>query len=181
MIANFNPNSRINDYNPNKTQFLHVDKSQLIVNTTEFCFHPTGFFEISSRGEVKNESGDMIAVSQINTLTNPGFEIFRITQQSEFMEGYNPLDNTGNQSSAYLTEAVGVATTAGLEFDNRIEQIQNFEYPGHRMQSYPEPEVIGKNYIEGSVYDGYLMLSTIQPKRDEFFNDSANNLSLIHI
>ena len=63
--ANANPNSNLNKHAPDfpdsylyqlwriqgnheKTLFYRIDKSDLIVYTTEFCFYPTGYFEITS-------------------------------------------------------------------------------------------------------------------------------------
>jgi hypothetical protein len=50
--ANANPNLHLNELNPDKALHLLVDKTDLIKSSTEFCFLPTGIFEIESQGLV---------------------------------------------------------------------------------------------------------------------------------
>jgi hypothetical protein len=50
--ANFNPNLHLNEINPDAQLYTWVDKTDLIVSSTEFCFLPTGYFEIESVGQI---------------------------------------------------------------------------------------------------------------------------------
>ena len=60
LKANFNPNTRLNRYNPNAPAYNPVDKSDLVWaqtrqeifkgHTTEFCFDTMGFYEITTLG-----------------------------------------------------------------------------------------------------------------------------------
>jgi hypothetical protein len=50
--ANANPNLHLNEINPDENLWQWVDKTDLIKNSTEFCFLPTGVFEIESQGLV---------------------------------------------------------------------------------------------------------------------------------
>jgi hypothetical protein len=50
--ANFNPNLHLNELNPDANIWQWVDKTDLIKNSTEFCFLPTGYFEIESVGQI---------------------------------------------------------------------------------------------------------------------------------
>ncbi len=60
--ANFNPNTRINRYNPNQPAFIESDKSDLVWAqdqfnllkgyTTEYCFDTNGYYEISTVGQI---------------------------------------------------------------------------------------------------------------------------------
>jgi hypothetical protein len=50
--ANFNPNLHLNELNPDASLWQWVDKTDLIRNSTEFCFLPTGYFEIESVGRI---------------------------------------------------------------------------------------------------------------------------------
>jgi hypothetical protein len=52
LKANFNPNLHLNELNPDRVLFTHVDKTDLLLNSTEFCFTPMGRFEIESLGTV---------------------------------------------------------------------------------------------------------------------------------
>jgi hypothetical protein len=67
IIANANPNSRINRYNPNAPNFVPVDKSDLVrldknrrtlrkAYTTEFCFDTNGVYEVTTLGQIAEES-----------------------------------------------------------------------------------------------------------------------------
>ena len=40
--ANFNPNLHLNELNPDENLYTRVDKTDLFVNSTEFCFVPSG-------------------------------------------------------------------------------------------------------------------------------------------
>lgn len=57
LKANFNPNLHLNELNPDRSLFLHVDKTDLIVNSTELCFVPMGIFEVESLGYVLTNNG----------------------------------------------------------------------------------------------------------------------------
>ena len=60
--SNFNPNSRINRYNPNVPAYIPVDKSDLVWardfstllkgHTTEFCFDTNGIYEVTTLGRI---------------------------------------------------------------------------------------------------------------------------------
>ncbi|MEM7234713.1 MAG: hypothetical protein AAF517_21215, partial [Planctomycetota bacterium] len=74
--ANFNPNTRINRYNPNRPAFIPVDKSDLVWaetrqnlkkgHTTEYCFDSMGIYEITTLGEML----DVAAVQNSRTVVN---------------------------------------------------------------------------------------------------------------
>ncbi len=66
--SNFNPNSRINRYNPNSPAFIPVDKSDIVWakdrftllkgHTTEFCFDSNGIYEITGLGRIAEKKKD---------------------------------------------------------------------------------------------------------------------------
>ncbi|MFC1587358.1 PilX N-terminal domain-containing pilus assembly protein [Planctomycetota bacterium] len=158
LLANFNPNSQLNDYNPNLSVNRHVDKSQLATYTTELCFEPTGFFEIQSLGEILNPGGIILARSEINTMVKV-FEYFRQSTQAQFMAGYDEEPDLDD----YFSKSTSVTTAlAGLSTDE-----------GYSLQSYPEP-VTPDNHIADSHFDGQLMLATWQPDLNEYELDVGN-------
>ena len=66
--ANFNPNSRLNRYNPNSASWVPVDKSDLVHaevdrrtfrkgHSTEFCFDTMGVYEITTLGSIDELKG----------------------------------------------------------------------------------------------------------------------------
>ncbi|MFC1588148.1 hypothetical protein ACFL54_07555 [Planctomycetota bacterium] len=148
LLANFNPNSQINDYNPNLSIYRHIDKSQLTVYNTEFCFEPTGYFGIESCGKIRGADNSVKATSKVNAVVKI-FEYFRQTTQSQFMAGYREESDL----SEYFSLSNGLPTAlAGLDSTE-----------GYSLQSYPEP-VTSENYMADSVFDGRLMLATWQPE-----------------
>ena len=66
--ANFNPNTRINRYNPNVPAYVPVDKADLVWaqnrvrlfkgHTTEFCFDTNGIYEITTLGRIATTSNE---------------------------------------------------------------------------------------------------------------------------
>ncbi len=98
LKANFNPNVHLNEANPDNNLFLIVDKTDLFVNSTEFTFMPTGYFEIESLGRIlrprgdlqdmrlPNAVGDILAQSKV-LATYQLFNIHRETNQKQFYAG----------------------------------------------------------------------------------------------
>lgn len=52
LKANFNPNLHLNELNPDANLALLVDKTDLMVHSTEFCFYPPGRFEVDALGRL---------------------------------------------------------------------------------------------------------------------------------
>jgi len=97
LKANFNPNLHLNELNPDENLHLIVDKTDLIVNSSEFCFLPTGAFEIQSLGRVlRPELGySDCRLSPDNELTAQAkvtavvklYDVVRETNQRQFAAG----------------------------------------------------------------------------------------------
>lgn len=149
FVAAFNPNTRLNDYNSDRTHNLRIDKTQLTRYSTELSLQPTGTFSIQSLGVV--EEGDAIfAASELSAVVEI-FQPFRITTQAQFMKGFTP--GTGMQSySPAPNEDVSLPTAWNT-----------------RIMSYPEPilqqgdtddPIADGQYFADSRFDGYLGLST---------------------
>ncbi len=96
--ANFNPNLHLNETNPDANLFMIVDKTDLIVNSTEFTFMPTGFFEIESLGRIlrpKDDkvqdvylAGDNVLIAQAKvTAVYKFYDLYRETNQRQFYTG----------------------------------------------------------------------------------------------
>ncbi len=96
LKANFNPNCTLNELNPDANLHLTVDKTDLICNSTEFCFTPMGLFEIESEGLlVRAEGGDdlmntkrgqIVSRRKFNCLVK-AYDALRETTQAQFYEG----------------------------------------------------------------------------------------------
>jgi len=96
LKANFNPNCTLNELNPDRNLYLEVDKTDLICNSTEFCFAPMGYFEIECEGLIiktprnddllKARMGIVQAREMIECVVKV-FEVFRDSTQAEFCKG----------------------------------------------------------------------------------------------
>ncbi len=93
--ANFNPNLHLNETNPDDNLFLIVDKTDLFVNSTEFTFMPTGYFEIEALGRVLRPLQGDDARMAVNELVAQAkvvaayqlFNVYRETNQKQFYAG----------------------------------------------------------------------------------------------
>ena len=85
-MANFNPNLHRNELNPDRALFGLVDKTDLIVNSTEFCFTPMGVFEISSEGRIAGPAGKRVALHRVSARVRL-FDAIRETTQAQFYAG----------------------------------------------------------------------------------------------
>ncbi len=121
LKANFNPNSRINRYNPNSPAYLAVDKSDLVWakdrfnihkgHTTEFTFDANGIYEVTTLGRIAEQlkgQGRLTAVQadkgeqvgrvafekQVRTVVQV-YDVLRHTNQYHFERTFN----TNSQSS----------------------------------------------------------------------------------
>ncbi|MFC1587383.1 hypothetical protein ACFL54_03650 [Planctomycetota bacterium] len=208
VIANLNPNSNLNDYNPDLLIYRQIDKSQLNSFSNEICFEPTGAFAIQSKGLVEGADDKVRASYEVHTVIQ-AFEFLRLSTQAEFMEGYDEdtpdpsdlfyrkdADNLPETANATFSESDGIFPTAGSDW-GRVSAAN--EYRGFSLMSYPEPLTVAPgdikfrgslndnldpprwhkkwdsgsgtysedtdyNYLDDSVYDGYLALATFQPE-----------------
>jgi hypothetical protein len=95
LKANFNPNLHLNETNPEIQLWQRVDKTDLIVSSTEFCFTPMGYYEIESLGRVLRPlEGEDALVSQNEIMAEKKvvatvklFDAYRETHQAEFYRG----------------------------------------------------------------------------------------------
>ena len=134
LKANFNPNLHLNEANPDENLYLRVDKTDLFVNSTEFCFLPTGYFEIESLGRVvKRADGQVgdISLSANNVLVAQAkvkavfklYDMIRETTQKHFYAG------TLSPGGSSFPTSNGKSLEVGPEPDNGVFR-GNFGEPG---------------------------------------------------
>ncbi|MFC1587556.1 hypothetical protein ACFL54_04520, partial [Planctomycetota bacterium] len=174
ILANFNPNSRLNDYNPDRHIYQYVDKAQLTKYSTEFCFEPTGIFDIGSLGVVLDSTLDVTASYEINCSVEL-WKIYRDSTQAQFMRGLEVDSATGNSNLAeYFTEnTLDFFASAGAALDgNRGYTIQSYPEPiVHENSVYLPPGLTDLNYIDDSFYDGFLSLASYKIQQDDCHED----------
>ncbi len=171
LKANFNPNLHLNELNPDHNLHLRVDKTDLVVNSTEFTFQPTGVFQVESIGRVlrpeqRTGSGDgsaMAIVAEKKIVAEVKvFDVYRETSQRHFYAG------TMKQKDSILPTNSGYALETGPEVENFIGvDKDNFggyfatvttEVDGYRgYKPNSGPVATGWGYE----YEGYIGLSTI--------------------
>jgi len=171
--ANANPNTLLNDFNPDTAISRLVDKSDLINYTTEFCFQPQGYFEIESLGAV-------------GSVTNPTVLSGRSATESRGLTNL-PEVETSSLSLHKIRCVIKIfdmyAETTQADFSrgtiSRRPKTSGAE-PTQRpktLQTYPEPDIdVGKesslNYASKCTVDGQIALATNQNQsQDKQQND----------
>ncbi|MFC1587605.1 PilX N-terminal domain-containing pilus assembly protein [Planctomycetota bacterium] len=145
ILANLDPNTMSNDFNPDQCVMRLTDKADLEVYTTEACFEPTGVFGIESQGTVTSSTGEVLARVQANCLVQL-FGFKRLTTQKDLF-GADQVSN--------LTERFG---------DNQSAFRTNWEtmtitYPEPVKGSIGAPEF---DHINNAIFDGRVGLSPIK-------------------
>ncbi len=180
LKSNFNPNSDLNKFNPNRSIWRPVDKSDFLQGSTEFSLEPSGSFEVSSAGRVTGAAGGGgILAERVLTATLPGVRTSRLTTQKEFVcEDLGDLDTAGDEgdfrcpgAGAFLTPNRGLGKCWGHRLDLSAKYPGTWmdgsaAAPGASLQSYPEPyrdtRLGGGLGILPADYDGSLQLATLE-------------------
>jgi hypothetical protein len=151
LKANFNPNCHLNELNPDANLFTIVDKTDLFINSTEFCFMPTGYFEVESLGRVlrsKNTGPNPDSYIGDNTIAAQAkvtaifkiYDMYRESTQKQFYGGtLTPESSNWGTNNAHSIEI-------GPEPDNGY-------FPGNLTMAGKEPA--------DNEWDGYLALPTM--------------------
>lgn len=170
LIANFNPNCTLNETNPDHNIYLRVDKTDLVVNSTEFTFMPTGVFQVESLGrvlEAEKGSGTLdMAVHRIVAEKRiiaevKVYDMYRESTQRHFYSGRvcDKANSTPTNSSTGLEY--------GPEPDNGLNLYGDY-YGGYMSSTTPEldgyqgykPDEKKRQTGWGYEYSGYLQLTT---------------------
>jgi len=139
--ANFNPNLHLNEANPDENRNLLIDKTDLIVASTEGTFVPTGYYEIESLGRVVRPSSgtppdalqstavatasDLISEFKVEAVVKL-YDALRFTTQRDFY-GYGSAaasaPPTGYPTAPnYYTHTVSVVSS--LPMTNNMQSIE---------------------------------------------------------
>jgi hypothetical protein len=147
LKANFNPNLHLNEINPDRLLFTHVDKTDLLVHSTEFSFTPMGAFEIESVGRIvrPTDGGDDAAAARDNEAVAQRtivaqvrlFDAVRETSQAQFYGG------TSTPMKGALHTNNGGGVESGPEPDNGPAPSEN------RYEGYLRLPTIGSNFSRG--------------------------------
>jgi hypothetical protein len=148
LKANFNPNCHLNELNPDENLYLRVDKTDLFVNSTEFCFMPTGYFEIEALGRVVRPvdpkatdvtlgANKLVAQAKVKAIYKL-YDMVRETTQKHFYAGVLAPRGASWDTNNNLSLEVG-------------PEPDNGEFPGN----------LGKPGEPDNEFDGYISLPTV--------------------
>ena len=153
--ANFDPNVTLRWFNPDAPVYQRINKTDLIYYTTEFCFFPTGQFEITSLGQIIDFEGVQVG-SSIQYSMVRAFDILYYTSQREFEGGSSDLvyPTSGVPDLAKKNAAYVYDTTTP-----KYEGYNAFSYANNLQKAYTKAGLVGNTsqYGDASEYFGYLL------------------------
>ncbi len=178
LKANFNPNSDLNKFNPNASLWRPVDKSDLLVYSTEFNLLPSaGAQELESTANVVGSDGRLLASRTLKATLSPP-SLVRLSTQKEFVcEELGALGMPGDEQGARLPGGSGTPFLSrnrglGKTWGHALSQ-PGLDDKGVSLQTYPEPcaaELAGGGLsIHPADYDGSVQLATVETREDEFY------------
>ncbi len=172
LKANFNPNSDLNKFNPNRSSWKRLDKQDLVVYSTEFSLLPTlEARDLVGLGRVVDPRGRVMAVREL-ALSLAAPMAARLTTQREFVcADLGDLQKAGDEKSPRLPDAY-LSPNAGMtrSWGGRVAPTSRGQ--GVSLQTYPEPYVNpgAGLQISPADYDGNLQLATLETKPDDFYH-----------
>ncbi len=170
IVANFDPNTDLNAFNPNLTMWRSVDKSGLTVHSTELAFLPVHGYRVSSLGRVVDVQGRLLAERTLSAELPYG--VARLTTQREFVcEDLGDLDVPGDERGLRLPgQFPYLGLNQGLGKSWGHAALAN---PGIAVQSYPAPYVqvggVGAMTMSPLDCDGSLQLATVETLTDDLY------------
>ncbi len=171
LMAQFNPNTALNKFNPSDVRWKRLDKSDLLAYSTELALMPVCGWEISSRGRVLDAGGRLLAMRELGlTLAPP--QVVRLSTQRELLcEDAGNLQFPGDEGEArrpgsapFLSESRGLGTVKTWGHRLASAGWMNGNSNGASLQSYPEPLP-----CPPSDTDGYLETATLETPSDSFY------------
>ncbi len=148
LTANVNPNCHLNELNPDENLYLRVDKTDLYVNSTEFCFMPTGFFEIESLGRVVRPADEN--VQDVTLGAN------KLVAQAKVKAVYKLYDTMRETNQKHFYAGMLAPRRASWDTNNNLSlevgpEPDNGVFPGN-LGAPGEPD---------NETDGYIALPTV--------------------
>ncbi|MEK7467756.1 MAG: hypothetical protein AAB074_10120 [Planctomycetota bacterium] len=115
LRANADPNSLLNDFNPDRNAWVPIDKTDLLASgaTTEFCFSSMGVFVVESLGRVLDASGRVLAKRLVKSHVK-AYEVWRETTENEFLAALRAGAEPEAQVALYEGDGV---TRRGLSLE----------------------------------------------------------------
>ena len=173
LKANFNPNLNLNELNPNRNLYTLVDKTDLIVNSTELSFvNNNGTYEIESLGMIlQPDSGsDVFAAANNQIVANKKAvsvvklmaDAVRLTHMNDFRGDLPP----SGSPNTYVTDNLfsPITAIAGEETNNNYSvEIGPEPENGALAEAAPAVPTPGDQHPQDMRryrYSGYIQLPT---------------------
>ncbi len=176
LKANFNPNSDLNKFNPNVSLWRSVDKSDLLVYSTEFSLlSGASALDVESAGRVTGPDGRLLALRVLRAAVAPASRL-TLTAQGEFV-----CEDLGDPSLAGDERAFRLPGQAGVPFLSSSQGtgktwghalgLVGLGSLGAALQSYPEPctRPAGPLAVAPAAYDGNLQLASVETPDDAWY------------
>ena len=113
LKANFNPNCLLNKFNPDSHIYKPVDKSDLAVYSTEFCFSSMGYYEIISLGIVSSigpSDKNILASKKVRGMIKI-YDVYKETTQKDFCNDNSYSSNGVFETPVKFKEQVSTIQT----------------------------------------------------------------------
>ncbi len=182
LKANFNPNSGLNKFNPDRSCWKTVDKSDLLVYSTEFSLSSLRPCDIDCSGRILDPAGHLLAQRALRaSVSAPG--ILRLSTQKEFVcEDLGDLDLPKDETNPRLPgNALFVSESRSALGDRTWGHRLNAggwldgDSGGSSLQSYPEPchDAGAGLAVLPADYDGRLALATVETRDDDVYGAAS--------
>lgn len=164
LKANFNPNSALNKFNPDRARARLVDKSDLLQYSTEWSFQPRTSVRCASVGRLLGPEGRILAERTLAVERAPDRTV-TLTTQSEFVsEDLGRLDLVGDEGRPrqygqvpFISESRGPVPTFGHRL--ALGGFLTGHSTGVALQTLPEP-----HRASPACWDGQICLSTLETR-----------------
>jgi hypothetical protein len=107
--ANFDPNTQLMKQNSDQLMWRWIDKSDLIVWSTEGSLGPTGLFRIAATGRILGTDDHLLAERTLSCQVE-AFSLLRQTSQEDFVSG-RPLEGYLSRSTDGLLRTTGASAS----------------------------------------------------------------------
>ncbi len=158
ILANFDPNTRLQGQVPDTCLGRWFDKSDLLDYSTEGSLHPTGAFTVRSLGRVVDTLGRTVASVRLD-FTVRAYELLRHSSQADFLGGRAPDGSpTGCLSLSGAEGRTSGASASWRTWGGAPGQ-------GVAVMTYPCPMQACLAGRQAS-FDGYVGLATTETSHD---------------
>jgi hypothetical protein len=179
LKADFNPNSRLNKFSPNTSLWKRVDKSDLLVYSTEFSLLPQASpQDLECVGRVLGKDGQLLASRALRVSIAAAGLLTLTTQKELVCEDLGDLSVVGDEGAFRQPGQAGtpfISRSAGLgkTWGHALAQ-PGLGAAGASLQTFPEPCVVAGApgtalSTRAADYDGSVQLATVETPAEECY------------